>query len=378
MSEIRVNRLSNELNTGGPTLSGITTFSGQQYFVPPSGSTAERPSDCPPGSIRFNTDSAHLEYWDGLQWLEFEATSEELGGGTGSNTGTGHRGLYDGGSTTPTIGEVIDYITISTLGNAQDFGNLTYARQAGSHACASSTRACFGGGYGGSGYSGANTIDFVTISSTGNAQDFGDLTVATATPAAASNSTRGIYYGGGFSPSPPYTHNVISYITIASQGVNAQDFGDATTNSAAFSGCASSTRGLFSSGNPIGIDFLTISTLGNASDFGSLTGVNNHHGAGSNSTRAVFAGGYITNAMAFVTIATLGNAQDFGDLTVARRYGGGAASSTRIAFGGGATPSATNVIDYVEVQTTGNATDFGDLTVARGLLGACSNGHGGL
>ena len=79
MSEIRVNTLGNESNTGGPVLSGITEFSGQQYFIPPTGTTAERPSGCPPGSIRFNTDSAHLEYWNGLVWLEFEASSVELG-----------------------------------------------------------------------------------------------------------------------------------------------------------------------------------------------------------------------------------------------------------------------------------------------------------
>ena len=95
MSEIRVDSLSNESNTGGPVLSGITTFSGQQYFIPPKGTTAERPSDCPPGSIRFNTDSAHLEYWNGLVWLEFEASSEELGNQNQTNSagGTGTRAL---------------------------------------------------------------------------------------------------------------------------------------------------------------------------------------------------------------------------------------------------------------------------------------------
>jgi hypothetical protein len=98
MSEARIDRISNENNTGGPTLSGITTFSGQNYFVPPKGTTAERPSDCPPGSIRFNTDSAHLEYFDGLQWLEFEAFNNELG----VNGALGNRGLFGGGSLTPT------------------------------------------------------------------------------------------------------------------------------------------------------------------------------------------------------------------------------------------------------------------------------------
>ena len=146
MSEIRVNSLGNETNTGGPVLSGITTFSGQQYFIPPTGTTAERPSGCPPGSIRFNTDSAHLEYWNGLVWLEFEASSVELGNQlvTNSAGGTGVRGLTGGGYAS-SKSDVIDYFTISTLGNAQDFGNLSEARYwTSSHA--SSTRGVWGGG----------------------------------------------------------------------------------------------------------------------------------------------------------------------------------------------------------------------------------------
>ena len=65
MSEVRVNNLSNENNTGGPTISGITTYSGRHFFVPPQGDTASRPEDCEPGSLRFNTDSAKLEYFRG-------------------------------------------------------------------------------------------------------------------------------------------------------------------------------------------------------------------------------------------------------------------------------------------------------------------------
>ena len=65
MSEVRVNNLSNENNTGGPTISGTTTFSGTHFFVPPQGDTASRPQSCPPGSLRFNTDTAKLEYYKG-------------------------------------------------------------------------------------------------------------------------------------------------------------------------------------------------------------------------------------------------------------------------------------------------------------------------
>ena len=79
-----------------PTISGITTYSGRHFFVPPQGDTASRPSDCEAGSLRFNTDSAKLEYFRGntIGWTEIEAElTEPLGGGTGSNIGLGTRGL---------------------------------------------------------------------------------------------------------------------------------------------------------------------------------------------------------------------------------------------------------------------------------------------
>ena len=104
MSEVRVNNLSNENSSGGPTFSGITTFSGTHFFVPPSGDTASRPQSCPSGSLRFNTDSAKLEYYRGdtIGWSDIEAELvEPLGGGTGSNAGLGHRGFAFGGHEGP-------------------------------------------------------------------------------------------------------------------------------------------------------------------------------------------------------------------------------------------------------------------------------------
>ena len=177
MSEVRVNNLSNENNTGGPTLSGITTFSSPYFFVPPQGDTASRPEDCEPGSLRFNTDSAKLEYFRGntIGWTEIEAElTAPLGGGTGSNTGLGTRGLYAGGATPSAETNRIGFITISTLGNGQDFGDLTVARfQLGG--TASRTRAVFNFGEVTGSPNFTNTIDFVTIASTGNASDFGDI-----------------------------------------------------------------------------------------------------------------------------------------------------------------------------------------------------------
>ena len=385
MSEIRVDSIGNESNTGGPVLSGITTFSGQQYFIPPKGTTAERPSDCPPGSIRFNTDSAHLEYWDGLVWLEFEATiAGGDGGGVSGAKPTGHRGLFGGGYA-PTDVNTIDFVTIPTLGNASDFGDLTVARRPGG-AVSSSTRAIWWGGRQ-VGLTPSNVIDFVTMATTGNATDFGDNATRLQFGTAVGNATRGVY-GGGYehSPASAITNNLY-YITIASTG-NSIDFGDVTSGHHRMGvGCASPVRGVMGGGlGPSAtinnINYITISTLGNTEDFGDLTVARFGFGGCSNAVRGVFGGGASstgplvkTNVIDFITIASTGNATDFGDRTIADVYNGAACSPTRALFSG---DYQVVTIDAVEIMTTGNAFDFGDLTQGRLQNAGTSNGHGGL
>ena len=392
MSEIRVNSLGNETNTGGPVLSGITTFSGQQYFIPPTGTTAQRPSGCPPGSIRFNTDSAHLEYWNGLVWLEFEASSVELGNQLVSSSagGTGVRGLTGGGYVSERR-EEIDYFTISTLGNALDFGDLSEYRYWTS-SCSSSTRGIWGGG-GVSPVSPNRTdrIDYVTIASTGDAIDFGNLDASRYGLGSCSNQTRGLFCGGYQEPGSQISN--IDYITIASQGVNAQDFGDLTVARYYMTATASSTRGVFLSGRTgtgpythyNTIDYVTISSQGRAQDFGNLTAGKSEGYAAANPTRGLYISGYdngtATNAIEFITIATTGNSQDFGDLTGNIVAGSATASPTRVVAVGGylnPSPGVSGTMQFVTIATTGNANDFGDMNIARYVTGSCSNGHGGL
>ena len=81
-----------------------------------------------------------------------------------------------------------------------------------------------GGETPGSAPGGVNTMDYFTIASTGNALDFGDLTVARRAGFGMSNSSRGLLAGG----STPSESNVIDYITIASTS-NSTDFGDLIT-----------------------------------------------------------------------------------------------------------------------------------------------------
>ena len=373
MSEIRVNNLSNESSTGGPTISGITTFSGTNFFVPPVGSTAQRPQDPQKGAIRFNTDTAHLEYYRGdtIGWSEIEASNVELDGG--------HRGLFGGG--TPGI-NTIEYITISTLGNGTDFGDRTINKSE-LASCSSNTRGIFWGGT--KDPEGVtNIIDFVTIASTGDAQDFGDLPNNKKEIAACSNEIRGLCAGGGAGDA-----NAIHYITIASTG-NSKDFGDLSFANNNITCTQNSTRGLFQNRNePSGnnhIDYVTIASMGNGEDFGDSTDA--RYGGASmvcSSTRGIFGGGYapgITNLIDYVTTATLGNAIDFGDLTAAGYMCCGCSSPTRGVFGArGVHPAGVvNTMDYIQIATTGNAADFGDSATTSGKQAAagCSNGHGGL
>ena len=389
MSEARVNNLSNESSTGGPTISGITTFSGTNFFVPPVGSTLDRPQNPQKGAIRFNTDTKHLEYYKGdtIGWSEIEASSEELGGGTGSNVGSGARGVFMGGGTYPAgLHDDISYITISTLGNDTDFGDLTTATVNGG-GCASRTRCIMGGG---AVPTGVNTIEYVIFATTGDATNFGDLTGVKEQTAGLSNATRGIFAGGYDYPAGK--EEEIDYITMASTG-NAKDFGDLTTERWGASAIASSTRGVIAGGKTASpsatnvMDYITIATTGNAADFGDLSALSgNVNGSGaSNSTRGVFMGGYNgigspnkVNTILYLTIATTGNTNDFGDMGSACALGQSVSSPTRaVTQLGDVAGNIVNTMEYIEIMTTGNASDFGELNTTRYSQGG-SNAHGGL
>ena len=334
-------------------------------------------STIPSGAMRFNSDSQKLEYWDGSQWLQVSTFSNNLNGGA--------RGVF-GGGTNPAATNTIEYITISSTGNTTDFGDLT-ASFYGNTGCSSSTRGLFGMGFNGSSPSFTNVIEYVTISSTGNSQDFGDQQTTTNTRGSLSSATRGIFAGGR---APGGVNiNSIEYVTIASQGVNGQDFGDLFSGmERGPKGCSSPTRGIFAGGYGTFVNtiaFITISTIGNAQDFGDLTTTRGGMISCSNATRGIFGGGYnptLTNTIDYITISTLGNASTFGNLTTARQmYGGNGncASSTRGIFAGGyIAPAHSNVIDYVTILTQGNAVDFGDLSTVRHTFGSLSNAHGGL
>ena len=302
------------------------------------------------------------------------------GGGGGGAVWYGARGVVAGGYTqNPTaVQNVIQYFNIGSPENATDFGDLTQAR-VGTDAVSNGTRAVFGGGYNGAS-SHYNTIDYITTATTGNAQDFGDLFVARARHGSASDGTKGIFAGGHYTGS--WGEDTIDSITIATPG-NATDFGNLTVGRDITTGWNNATRGVFAGGMAGGstksnvIDYITIASAGNATDFGDMTDTWSHTAGAGDATYALFAGGRRTNSsnsngwtenIDYITVATTGNATDFGDLIRFKGNMSGCADGIKACFSGGDSNTGSNVrlaeIDTVVVATPGNATDFGDLLEA--------------
>jgi hypothetical protein len=393
MSKINVRSFSNENEDGAPDLVGITTFSATSYFVPTRGTTAQRPSDhVEVGSLRYNYDIKNLEYYRGhtLGWSQFELIDPDLGGGTGSNTGLGVRGVVPGGNSSPdTTSESISYITISTLGNSQDFGDLTVGINANTGGASRTRGLSLGGSFIPARQS---TIEYFTFSSLGSAADYGDLSVARAELGCVTNQVRAVCGGGSAAPGDS---DVMDYGTIASTGTFV-DFGNLVDDRESVGGGISNgTRGIFYGGTSPAqntIEYITIMTTGNTTDFGDLFDTEIRKQGCSNSTRGLIAGGNSPTTrkrIEYLTTATLGNAVDFGELTVARRNVGAVASPTRAVFIGGEagapSPAKYNTIDYVQIASTGDSVDFGDMDTAGATDGvivpagnASSNGHGGL
>jgi hypothetical protein len=133
-------------------------------------------------------------------------------------------GGSDAGS--PTRDE-IEFLTISTLGNTQDFGDLTGGTRQGC-GLSNSTRALRVGGIDGPSHK--DIIDFVTISSTGNATDFGDMPeVRLGFPSALANEVRGVVCLGE-------TSNPVG-------NLDDLDFGDRTVGGNYLSACSNGHGG---------------------------------------------------------------------------------------------------------------------------------------
>ena len=126
MSELRINNITDTAGSSGPIIAGVSTVTSTSHMVMPSGPT-------------------------------------EMRGGRG-------RGVF-AGAANPASQNVMDFVEIATTGDATDFGDLaTIWYNIGG--CASATRGIWFPGYDQS--TAVSTIFYITISSQGGVNDFGD------------------------------------------------------------------------------------------------------------------------------------------------------------------------------------------------------------
>ena len=303
------------------------------------------------------------------------------GGGGASITWGGARGLIAGGYTAGgQKSNTIDYINISTPGNATDFGDLTIGRYNGA-TMSNATKAVFGGGIV---VNNSNVLDYVTVATPGNAIDFGDMSAAWAYSASEGDGTYGVM-AGGFRYTNQVLYNDIEYITIDTPS-NSSSFGNLSGNQTGRAMGTNGTIGVITTGNDgsgsaysSSMLTITMATPGNAvvssgTLLDSWTYVQNLPGddtyllvgAGRRSN-GEDANGWTNMVEKFAT-ATQTGATDHGDLT---NSGGMSAASSdgTYAFwagreGSSSTPSGQSsgryhTIEQMSIATGGNSTDFG-------------------
>ena len=325
---------------------------------------------------------------------------------------TSSRGIWGGGSQNNSgYTTCIDYVSISVIGNAVDFGDLTGHGDPGQSASTSngvSARGLFFGGGISSGY--YNGISYVTITSAGNSTDFGDSALqGRSSSMSVSNGTndRAVWCGGSITGSHPAgpQREFMDYVTVSSAG-NASDFGDMIDergSGASFSNGVHD-RGILYAGyegftynTPFEkIEYITIQSTGNGTTFGNANMVDysaNPNGLAavggcSNDTndRGIKMGGNEpapagkVNTIDYLNIVSLGDSMSFGTITTATGSGmccvsDGTGERGLGAGGSVGSPSAdVNTIEYVTISTPSDAADFGDLTEARHWHAGCSNG----
>ena len=353
MSELRINNITDRVGSSGPIIAGVSTVTSTSHIVMPSGITETR-------------------------------------GGRG-------RGiiLINNAPSTKTLNK----FEIATTGNADDFGDSKVSKTL-PGVCASTTRGIFSGGQPGASPYYIVDIEYVTISSEGGGNDFGDLTkgrldsvdARRGSCAGSNDLTRGLIAGGN-TPGDGGARKTIDFITMATTG-DSSDFGELVQERFDFmGGMGNGVRAVFAGGysqtSPAAtffkmIDTVNVQTKGEATKFGELSATRGRTTNTSNSVRGLnFGGGpgpsSRTNTIEFITLSTEGNAQDFGDLSAVMLSVASCASSTRAVQVGGNTPSgARNTMEFVTISTTGNATEFGDMTVALTGHAALSDVNGGL
>ena len=377
MSELKVDTIVNLAGTGkpnlpvSPTLGGAAISAANTYSYT---SSATEPSSPKNGAIWW--DSANSKV---MVYINGEFKNIELNGTYSSASNYGDRG-FSIGDDGATAEERIQYFNLTSASNAADFGDLTVGAAEVAATSNGTTAFRMGGHDGANSNVKQNVIESWTTSTLGNSTDHGDLSAACNYCHGDSDAITGICVLGYIGS---YT-DAIDRFTMASAG-NATDHGN-LTYARAYGGSSASVASArminwagYGSGGTGGYhddnDYITITTAGNAVDFGDLIEANHYcTGVGTGSgDRALQlggkentgSGGYYTDRIQYNDLSTLGNATDAGNLlTTNGEHAAGMNTATHGFKAGGEASSVYNTIQRTDLATGGNATDWGDLLVA--------------
>ena len=230
-----------------------------------------------------------------VEYITMASTGDAIDFGSDNSGGWGSQGASDSvralsaGGGYPSATTDIDMFFFSTVGSHIDYADITAGRNRGTRGMCNPVRAVFTGTYGPD----STKMDTKLIANSANTTDFGDMYFGLRGHSCCSDTTRGVAGGGNHSPiaSPGYlgSHS-LEFITISSTGTS-QYFGDLYKREIGFRGAAQNmTRGLWAGGAPAsvdnGVDSIIIQTTGNAVDWGDLSsgatnqsmGLNDSHG----------------------------------------------------------------------------------------------------
>jgi len=336
------------------------------------------------GQMAYAEDTDKLYVFSGYSWYKTSTAIEYVPPVTSSYAWGGDKVVNAMGS--PSRVSVwtgttnIESFDINTTGNASAFGNLRSGK-VDAKTVSNSTYAVFAGGN----PTNSNVenpegteIDYVSVATGGQTSEFGTLTQRVQ-PGSATDGTYGVFAGGTqwSSGSTDFTKS-IDYITIASPS-NATNFGDLIGSVYYLYGnnVGDGTIGILQLGGTT-FEYVTLATPSNATSIVGLATSTYGYGGASfdDATYGVFAG---WNGMAYITISTSATASDFGNSFDSGEYinGGGTSNGTRGVICGGerydGAYSVSNSNHYVTIATPGNSTDLGDLTTTS-FRGTTSSG----
>ena len=311
-----------------------------------------------------HSDHPSYTFYNVIEYITISSTGNGTDFGDASATGrqpacasngVTDRGLICGGQLSDwSKTNTIEYVTISSAGDSSNFGDYLRA--------ASAQDSTQGGGSNGTGdravwnlhtTTDRTQIGYNTVSSAGDSTDFGDRTTT------------------------PFRHGPAGAFTCNGTNERGVMLGNTGTTT------------LYNDASMRTCDYITINSAGNATDFGDLVANMTLLGSCSNDTneRGIGMHGYnnpgsgdvLHNVIQYITINSTGNATDFGDLIeniVLAQCGSNGVNERGYQYGGDGwnQNNESNTIQYITINSTGNSSDFGDALLQYGHTGATDNG----